>query len=111
MSYALYRKGFTHRVDGVECEIARVELNQLEEYRAEGWVDDVADIDKELEDDPSQEAVDKIITAIELLEPQNPEHFTEKGSPKLEAVRAILGDEAADKKGLNAAWKLFSTKE
>lgn len=47
MSYALYRKGRTHYVGDVQCEIARVELNELDEYRKNGWVDDVKDIDKE----------------------------------------------------------------
>lgn len=117
MSYALYRKGFTHRVDGVECEIARVELNQLDEYRANGWVDDVADIDKPKDeqedegDEVAQETIDRILPALEMLEVGNEEHFTDKGNPKLDAVRSLVGDESIDKKDLNAAWKLFTTKE
>lgn len=52
MSYALYRKGHSHWVknskgDDVNCEIKRVELNELDDYRADGWVDNVDDIDKE----------------------------------------------------------------
>jgi len=118
MSYALYRAGFTHVVGGVQCEIVRVELNQLDDYRAAGWVDDIADIDKPKDeqesdegDQVSQEVIDKIIPVLELLESDNPDHFTEKGNPKLDAVRSILEDETIDKKDLNAAWKLFSTKE
>lgn len=47
--YALYRKGRTHWVGDVQCEIVRVELSELEQYRANGWVDDVNDINKEPE--------------------------------------------------------------
>ena len=52
MSYALYRKGHTHWVknasgDDVMCEVKRVELSELDEYRAAGWVDNVEDIGKE----------------------------------------------------------------
>lgn len=47
--YALYRKGRTHWVGDVQCEIVRVELGDLEHYRAMGWVDDVNDINKEPE--------------------------------------------------------------
>jgi len=52
MSYALYRKGHSHWVknsngDDVNCEIKRVELNEIDDYRAAGWVDDIDDIDKE----------------------------------------------------------------
>lgn len=43
--FALYRKGHTHRVDGVECEIKRVTLEQLETYRSEGWVDNLEDLE------------------------------------------------------------------
>lgn len=46
MSYALYRKGRTHWVGDIQCEIVRVELNQLDEYRNNGWVDNIDDIDK-----------------------------------------------------------------
>jgi hypothetical protein len=44
--FALYRKGDTHCVDGIQCEIARVAMGDLEEYRANGWVDDIQDINK-----------------------------------------------------------------
>lgn len=47
--YALYRKGRTHWVGDVQCEIVRVPLGDLEQYRANGWVDDVNDINKEPE--------------------------------------------------------------
>jgi hypothetical protein len=44
--YAVYRKGRTHWVGDIQCEIARVELRDLEQYRSDGWVDNVEDIDK-----------------------------------------------------------------
>ena len=43
--FALYRKGDTHVVDGVKCEIVRVALGDLDQYRSEGWVDDIEDLD------------------------------------------------------------------
>ena len=45
--FALYRKGNSHFVDGVACEIARVELGDLDQYRADGWVDNIEDIEDE----------------------------------------------------------------
>ena len=42
--FALYRAGKTHTVDGVQCEVIRVTLDQLQEHRADGWVDFVEDI-------------------------------------------------------------------
>lgn len=50
--YALYRKGRTHWVknsngEDVNCEIKRVELSELDEYRETGWVDNVEDIGKD----------------------------------------------------------------
>lgn len=44
--FALYRKGNTHIVDGIECEVARVSIDALDTYRSEGWVDNVEDIGK-----------------------------------------------------------------
>jgi len=38
--FALYRKGFSHVVRGVQCELIRVEERELDQYRADGWVDD-----------------------------------------------------------------------
>jgi len=45
--YALYRKGHTHYVGDVQCEIVRVEMGDLEHYRSRGWVDNIEDIDKQ----------------------------------------------------------------
>lgn len=42
--FALYRKGNTHIVDGIECELVRVPIDALDTYRADGWVDNVADL-------------------------------------------------------------------
>jgi hypothetical protein len=42
--YALYRKGRTHWVGDVQCEIVRVELSEIDKYREEGWVDDINDL-------------------------------------------------------------------
>ena len=39
--YSLYAKGYTHVVDGVQCQLIRVEERDLAHYRGEGWVDDV----------------------------------------------------------------------
>jgi len=44
--FALYRKGSTHRVDGVDCELIRVELAALDTFRQDGWVDNIEDLDK-----------------------------------------------------------------
>jgi len=42
--FALYRKGNTHIVDGIECEVARVSIDALDTYRSDGWVDNVSDL-------------------------------------------------------------------
>ncbi len=34
-----------------------------------------------------------IKAAIEALDPENPEHFTKKGSPRVQAIEAELGDD------------------
>lgn len=39
--YSLYGKGYTHVVDGVQCQVIRVEERELEHYRSQGWKDDI----------------------------------------------------------------------
>lgn len=45
--FALYKEGDTHVVDGVKCQIVRVELGDLDIYRADGWKDNIEDLYKE----------------------------------------------------------------
>ncbi len=50
MSFALYRKGRSHWVkdshgNDVNCEIKRVELSELDAYRAEGWTDNIDEVE------------------------------------------------------------------
>lgn len=50
--FALYKKGDAHvvpvEIDGeikkVRCEIVRVDLMELDDYRKSGWVDDIMKI-------------------------------------------------------------------
>ena len=37
MASILYREGKGHMVDGVECEVAYVEIDQLEAHLSSGW--------------------------------------------------------------------------
>ena len=48
--FALYRKGKSHWVKDsqgreVNCEVIRVPLEQLDQYRSEGWTDDIDSVD------------------------------------------------------------------
>lgn len=43
--FTLYRKGFLHEVNGIKCEQKNVELGELDEYRQNGWVDDINELD------------------------------------------------------------------
>jgi hypothetical protein len=53
--FALYRKGNTHIVDGIECEVARVSIDALDTYRSEGWVDNVSNLLKQPKIEPELE--------------------------------------------------------
>lgn len=44
--FSLYAKGFSHVVDGVQCDLIRVEERDLDHYRSQGWVDDVHSLNK-----------------------------------------------------------------
>lgn len=49
--------------------------------------------------------IELIKAAIEELNPENPEHFTARGLPRVEAIEAELGDDITmDER--NAAWEL-----
>lgn len=54
--FALYRKGFSHVVDGIQCEIVRVELNQIDEYKANGWTDEIQDLNPEKQAEEQRQA-------------------------------------------------------
>ena len=61
--FALYKKGFTHVVkaaDGtdVQCEIVRVEYNQIEDFLKAGYTQDIED----LRDNKSEVKKDKPLT-------------------------------------------------
>lgn len=55
-------------------------------------------------DDGEEVAVEAVKDAIRQLDRENPEHFSDKGKPKLKAVQEALGTEVSVKV-LNAAWK------
>lgn len=52
--YSLYSRGYTHVVDGVQCQLIRVEERDLESYRALGWVDDVHSLNKPAEPEKAE---------------------------------------------------------
>lgn len=56
---------------------------------------------------PGNDSEDPVAEAIRSLEPGNPDHFSDKGKPKLAAVRAIAGEDVTVKQ-LNEAWKALS---
>lgn len=46
MALQLYRKGDTHNVRGIECELVNIRHDQVDEYLAQGWVRDPKEIDE-----------------------------------------------------------------
>ena len=46
MPLVLYKKGTTHEVNGVKCEIGRFEYDELFDRLKEGWVNDPDKIEK-----------------------------------------------------------------
>ena len=44
MSIALYRKGVTHEIKGIVCEIGTFNVSQLNEKLKEGWHTDPANL-------------------------------------------------------------------
>lgn len=53
--------------------------------------------------------IELIKAAIEELNPENPEHFTARGLPRVEAIEAELGDDITMEER-DAAWALTSKK-
>ena len=43
----LYRKGSTHKIEGVTCEVGRFPVSQLHARLDDGWVNDPRNIDVE----------------------------------------------------------------
>lgn len=54
-----------------------------------------------------QEIIDLLVVNIGELEPGNAEHFTEKGAPKIDALRAKTSIESITAKDVNAAFAKF----
>ena len=72
---------------------------------------DVAVTPADIEDAEQSGSLDeRIAAAIELLDPDNPEHFTKGGKPQVKAIEAILGDviDAADR---DRVWDTFGDAE
>lgn len=44
MAIHLYKKGFTHIVNGLQCEIVTCQPHEYESLKAQGLVDDVEDL-------------------------------------------------------------------
>lgn len=45
----VYRKGFTHVVRGVQCEMKAVNLGEAEKLLADGWTKDLSELKPEEE--------------------------------------------------------------
>lgn len=76
--FALYRKGHTHYVptaDGtsVQCEVVRVPLEQIEDFKKEGWTDDIEDLR----------------TSKSEVKPKAPEKLTEKQKRQQKVEQAV----------------------
>ena len=60
MAVALYRKGNTHTIRGIECEMQRFDNQHFESYLQEGWV-----IDPKLLAEPANEPANDPVSQFE----------------------------------------------
>ena len=58
MAYQVYRKGESHNVRGVQCELKNIKPSELEEYLSNGWVTSP----NGLNDEPEQTESDNVET-------------------------------------------------
>ena len=72
----LYKKGNTHTVRGIKCEVCNFNLNELEHRLKEGWVKDPSELVIEKEEGPIKEHVE-----LKKTDPDHPvrQEAKEKG--------------------------------
>lgn len=44
MAVLVYRKGESHEIRGIKCEMARIEVRSLQNHLNAGWVTDINDL-------------------------------------------------------------------
>ncbi|MDH5525157.1 MAG: hypothetical protein OEY01_14370 [Desulfobulbaceae bacterium] len=74
--------GTTHKVPG---EVSAEDAELLVGRKLAEWVDDAH---------PNQAPVTQaeIVEIIKTLDPENPEHYTQGGKPRVEVIEILLGD-------------------
>ena len=99
--FALYRKGFSHVVDGIQCEIVRVELNQIDEYKANGWTDEIQDLNPEKQAEEQRQAEEARLRAEAEAEAKAAEEarLAEEQRQAEEAKNAPAVDDGANGSG------------
>lgn len=94
--FALYRKGFSHVVDGIQCEIVRVELNQIDEYKANGWTDNIRDLNPEKQAEEQRQAEEARLKAEAEAKAAEEERLAEEQRQAEEAKNAPAADDGAN---------------
>lgn len=85
--------------------------DQVPALEAEGWVDTPAKLrtmappaSAPKEPGTDEERVALLVAAIGTLDPANPEHFTQRGLPRVEALEAAAGIAEVSTEERDAAW-------
>lgn len=83
---------------------------QAELARAQAAIDASAQMDDDDEGSEDSEILGKLVSAILSLDSNNPDHYTDGGKPKIDAVRATFGEDLPEfgSKELNAAYAQLS---
>lgn len=100
------------RAEDLEKYKERIEATLKEDEKKESEAESNATLAEQEKVDATEgtsvDQIEAIQSVILSMDSENPEHFTEKGKPKIEAVRARMPECEISTAELNDAWKQLS---